>query len=36
MDAFRKLVLNKRNSDLDAFQVLDNLRKKGLLNTADY
>lgn len=34
--AFRKLVLNRRNPDLDEYQVLDNLRKNGLKNTADY
>ena len=34
--AFRKLVLNRRNPDLDEFQVLESLRKNGLKQTADY
>lgn len=34
--AFRQLVMKRRNSDLDEFQVLDILRKQGLSNTADY
>ncbi|MBC8757002.1 PIN domain-containing protein [Kordia sp. YSTF-M3] len=36
IEAFRKLVLNRRNPDLDEFEVLDNLRKNGLNNSADY
>jgi predicted nucleic acid-binding protein len=36
VEAFRKLVLNRRNPDLDEYQVLDNLRKNGLINSADY
>ena len=35
LEAFRKLVLNRRNPDLDAYQVLDNLRKNGLINSAN-
>jgi hypothetical protein len=34
--AFRELVLNRRNPNLDEYQVLDNLRKNGLKNSADY
>lgn len=34
--AFRQMVLNRRNPDLDEFEVLDILRKRGLNNTADY
>lgn len=36
LEAFRKLVMNRRNPDLDEFEVLDNLRKNGLTNSADY
>ncbi|MFS4455187.1 hypothetical protein [Maribacter sp. 2304DJ31-5] len=36
VEAFRKLVLNRRNPDLDEFQVLDILRKNGLKGAADY
>ncbi|WP_430411080.1 PIN domain-containing protein [Kordia sp.] len=35
-EAFLKLVLNRRIPDLDEFEVLDNLRKNGLNNSADY
>lgn len=34
--AFRQLVLNRRNPDLDEFQVLDILRNRGLKDTADF
>ncbi len=34
--AFRALVLNRRNPDLDEYQVLDRLRKIGLRMTADF
>ena len=34
--AFRELVLNRRNPDLDEFQVLDILRNRGLKETADF
>jgi|SRR5690554_910440 len=34
--AFKELVLNRRNPDLDEFEVLDILRKQGLKNAADY
>ena len=36
IEAFRKLVLNRRNPDLDEYQVLDALRKNGLTETANY
>ncbi|MDD2983790.1 MAG: hypothetical protein PHQ74_10420 [Crocinitomicaceae bacterium] len=36
IEAFRKLVLNRRNPDLDEYEVLDNLRKNGLVNSANY
>lgn len=34
--AFREMVLNKRNPPLNEYEVLDQLRKIGLLKTADY
>jgi predicted nucleic acid-binding protein len=34
--AFKELVLNRRNPDLDEFQVLNILRNRGLKNTADF
>lgn len=34
--AFRELVLNRRNPDLDEFQVLDILRNRELKDTADF
>ena len=36
VEAFRKLVLNRRNPDLDEFEVLNILRKNGLKDSADY
>ena len=36
IQAFRNLVLNRRNPNLDEFQVLDVLRKNGLMETANY
>lgn len=36
IDAFRKMVMNRRNPDLDEYQVLNTLRKNGLKATADY
>lgn len=36
VEAFRKLVLNRMNPDLDEYEVLDNLRKNGLTKSADY
>lgn len=36
IEAFRKLVLNRRNPDLDEYEVLDALRRNGLKDTADY
>ncbi|MEM6892686.1 MAG: PIN domain-containing protein [Bacteroidota bacterium] len=34
--AFKEMVLNRRNPDLDELQVLDILRKRGLKDTADF
>ncbi|MEQ8549996.1 MAG: PIN domain-containing protein [Cyclobacteriaceae bacterium] len=34
--AFRKLVLNRRNPDLDEYQVLEIFRKRGLIDSANY
>ncbi|WP_461534457.1 PIN domain-containing protein [Sinomicrobium sp.] len=34
--AFRQVVLNRRNPDLNEFEVLDILRKRGLKSTADF
>lgn len=34
--SFKKLVLNRRNPDLDEFEVLDAFRRNGLKDTADY
>ncbi len=36
LEAFRKLVMYRRNPDLDEYQVLDALRKNGLMETANY
>jgi predicted nucleic acid-binding protein len=36
IEAFRKLVLNRRNPDLDEYEVLDALRRNGLKDTAEY
>jgi len=36
IQAFRDLVMNKRNPPLDDYQILDIFRKNGLKNTADY
>jgi len=36
VEAFRKLVMNRRNPDLDEYQVLDALRRNALKETADY
>ncbi len=36
VDAFRRLVMNRRNPDLDEYQVLDALRKNQLTATADF
>lgn len=35
-EAFRSLVLNRANPDLDEYEVLDRLRKNGLKDTANY
>ena len=36
INSFRKLVLNRRNPDLDEFEVLDCLRRNGLNDAANY
>jgi hypothetical protein len=36
VEAFRSLVLNRTNPHLDEFDVLDRLRKNGLIDTANY
>lgn len=36
LEAFRKMVLNRTNPDLDEFEILDSLRKNGLKDSADY
>ena len=36
IQAFRDLVMNKRNPPFDNYQILDIFRKNGLKNTADY
>ncbi|APY11114.1 nuclease [Seonamhaeicola sp. S2-3] len=36
VQAFKELVLHRRNPDLDEFQVLDILRNRGLKGTADF
>lgn len=36
VEAFKQLVLNRKNPDLDEYQVLGALRRNGLVSTADY
>lgn len=36
IEAFRALVLNRNNPNLDEFQVLDRFRKNGLVDSANY
>ena len=36
VNSFRKLVMNRRNPNLDEYQVLDSFRRNGLTNTANY
>lgn len=36
VEAFRALVLNRRNPNLDEFEILNRLRKNGLEDTANY
>ncbi len=36
VEAFRRMVLNRTNPDMDEFAVLDSLRRNGLKDTADY
>lgn len=36
LEAFRALVMNRTNPNLDEFEILDRLRKNGLLESANY
>jgi hypothetical protein len=36
IEAFKEMVLNKKNPELDEYEVLDCLRTNGLKDTADY
>jgi len=36
VNSFRKLVLNRRNPDLDEYEVLNSFRRNGLKDTANY
>lgn len=36
VEAFRQMVMNKKNPDLDEYEVLDTLRKNNLNDTANY
>ncbi len=36
IEAFRALVLNRTNPNLDEFEILDRFRKNGLMDTANY
>jgi hypothetical protein len=36
VQAFRELVMNRRNPDLDEFQVLEAFKRNGLTQTANY
>ena len=36
VEAFRALVLNRRNPDMDEYQVLDAMRRNNLFDTANY
>jgi hypothetical protein len=36
IDAFKEMVLNRTNPDLDEFQILDILRRNGLKDSANY
>ncbi len=36
VDAFRKLVLNRRNPEMDEYKVLDRFRERGLVDSANY
>lgn len=36
LEAFRAMVLNRTNPNLDEFEILDRLRKNGLLDSANY
>jgi predicted nucleic acid-binding protein len=36
IEAFKEMVLNKKNPDWDEYEVLDSLRRNGLVDTANY
>jgi hypothetical protein len=36
LEAFRALVLNRTNPNLDEFEILDRFRKNGLIDSANY
>jgi len=36
VNSYRKLVMNRRNPNLDEYEVLDCLRRNGLKDTANY
>ncbi|MPM38235.1 hypothetical protein SDC9_84864 [bioreactor metagenome] len=36
IEAFKEMILNKKNPELDEYEVLDCLRRNGLQDTADY
>jgi len=36
VEAFKEMVFNRRNPDMDEYEVLDQLRKNGLTETANY
>lgn len=36
LEAFRELVMNRRNPDMDEFAVLESMRRNGLIDTANY
>ncbi len=36
LNAFREMVINKKNPEMHEFEVLDVLRKSGLIDTANY
>lgn len=36
LEAFRRLVVNRKNPNMDEFQVLDSLRRSGLKDSANY
>ena len=36
LEAFKEMVANKKNPELDEYEVLDQLRNNGLVDTANY